>query len=134
MTTAWRRGEYVYSDDDLLEDIQRVANEIGRSPTRDEYQRLGNHSGRNIQVRFGGWNAALETAGLETREPTHNHELCLDGIDEKTAKQALQRANNADELRNELDCNKEKALRVLGHYNIGIGKSDPKYRIAESEQ
>jgi predicted phosphodiesterase len=50
---------------EIIADIKRIAIELGRIPTRDDY--LGNggiFSGRKIEMSFGGWTVALNAAGL----------------------------------------------------------------------
>lgn len=47
------------SDEELLALIRRRAQTLGRSPLRNEVQ---HH--REIAARFGGWNKAVEAAGL----------------------------------------------------------------------
>lgn len=58
--------------EDVLNDIKRVAGDLGRTPTRDEYfgkeghKRLGKASENSIGVHWGGsWVSALEAAGLK---------------------------------------------------------------------
>lgn len=48
-----------HSDEELLALIRRRAEALGRSPLRNEVQ---HH--REIAARFGGWNKAVEAAGL----------------------------------------------------------------------
>lgn len=55
-------------DRDLLDDLQRVADDLGRSPTKAELREHGRYSDKTYQNRFGTWNNALEAAGLETHE------------------------------------------------------------------
>jgi hypothetical protein len=57
-------------DEDLLEDIKRVANQLGKnSLTRDEYKKANGKYGINtITRRFGGWINAIELCGLSPTE------------------------------------------------------------------
>jgi len=58
----WNRG---LTDEELLNDLRRVANELGRATvTYSEYDAYGRCRSRTIEVRFGRWNSALERAGL----------------------------------------------------------------------
>src|SRR3972149_2351855 len=59
----WNRG---ISNDDLIADIRRVAAFLEKpSVTSDEYDQNGKCRARTVEVRFGGWNNALNAAGLE---------------------------------------------------------------------
>lgn len=58
----WNRG---LPDEQLLQDLKRVAAELGRGTvTYDEYDSHGQFCSATLEKRFGGWNRALETAGL----------------------------------------------------------------------
>lgn len=50
---------------DLLADLRRVADRLGRSPSKRDYADLGEHSYATYHRRFGSWNAALAAAGLD---------------------------------------------------------------------
>jgi hypothetical protein len=53
------------SDDELLEDLRKVAAALGAtSMSRDEYASKGKFSHGTLRKRFGGWNKALLAAGL----------------------------------------------------------------------
>ena len=52
-------------DDDLIDDLKRVAKDLGKSPTIDEYNELGNFHSTTLSRRFGGWNKSLKLADLE---------------------------------------------------------------------
>jgi hypothetical protein len=59
----WNRG---ISDADLLTDLRRVAKLLGRTTVRyDEYPVHGHCASRIFETRFGSWNKALLSAGLE---------------------------------------------------------------------
>ena len=53
-------------DESLIKDLQRVADELGNSPTRAQYDSLGEYSSTTLDDRFGSWNQAKEEADLET--------------------------------------------------------------------
>lgn len=55
-------------DDDLLEDIRRLSDELGRTPRVDDIQKHGNYSRNVYYDRFGSWNDAVEAAGFEPNE------------------------------------------------------------------
>ena len=55
------------SDTELLADLRRVASKMETQKlTQKLYSEHGRFDGRNISRRFGTWNKALVTAGLET--------------------------------------------------------------------
>lgn len=53
---------------EIVSDIKRVASELGRVPTRDEYlaDGVGKFSKHKIVVTFGGYAPAVKAAGLST--------------------------------------------------------------------
>lgn len=54
------------SDDDLLSDLKKVANELHKEAiTRNEYGNHGRFSEGTLRKRLGGWLKALERAGLK---------------------------------------------------------------------
>lgn len=55
------------SQHEIVADIKRVAKELGRSPTRDEYLSKGNFSQRQIRNHFNGFSSALKQSGLTPR-------------------------------------------------------------------
>ena len=61
------------TDDELLEEIHRLAEKLGREPPRmidmDEY---GEEYARTYQLRFGSWSEAVAAAGFEPREPSQD--------------------------------------------------------------
>ncbi|HEY1526300.1 MAG TPA: hypothetical protein VGH51_08695 [Candidatus Angelobacter sp.] len=54
------KGEKI-STDDLLADWKRVAEKLGRRPSRAEYVREGKYSAGALTVRFGSWSGICET-------------------------------------------------------------------------
>ncbi len=53
-------------DEELLKDLKRVANEIGKNKvTIDEYNERGKYNNCTYNRRFGSWFTALEKAGLK---------------------------------------------------------------------
>lgn len=53
------------TDQDLLNDIQRVVEIIGEAPSQSEYNDYGNYSASYIERRFDSWNDAISEAGYE---------------------------------------------------------------------
>lgn len=70
------------SDEDLLDELQRLADELGHPPTTAEMDEHGKYSQVTYVHRFDGWNNALETAGLESRGegPEIKRDVLLDDL------------------------------------------------------
>src|SRR5258708_34511297 len=60
------KGEKI-STEDLLQDWKRVAEKLGRRPSRAEYVREGKYSAGALTVRFGSWGR------ISTTEDTEKH-------------------------------------------------------------
>ena len=54
------------SKDDLLADLQALADELGHPPTSKDMRERGSHSTSTYMRRFDSWTDALEAAGLDT--------------------------------------------------------------------
>lgn len=61
-------GKKLYSDEELLNRLQEFAAELGRPPSQNEMNDSGPHAAQTYADRFGSWNEALKTAGLETQQ------------------------------------------------------------------
>lgn len=55
------------SKQDLIDELQRLADVLGHPPTIDELQEHGQFSSGPYQNRFGSWSDALEAAGFEAQ-------------------------------------------------------------------
>lgn len=76
-----RRPGQKYSDIDLLDDIRRVADLLGVSKLgQKHYSEHGRYDITNLARRFGGWNAAVERAGLKSlqTDPLSEEDLLSD--------------------------------------------------------
>lgn len=64
---AGLRAALDWSDDEILASLRDYAREQGRTPTRDEWRGLPNEypAPTTVVNRFGGWNKALDAAGLK---------------------------------------------------------------------
>lgn len=60
-----------YSDDEILGDLQRLHEELDRSPTRKDIEKYGMCSGQTVYDRFGSIAEAREQAGVGHPETTH---------------------------------------------------------------
>lgn len=54
-----------YTDEELLDELRRLHDELGRAPHNDEMADLSKYGANTFGHRFGSWNKALEKAGLE---------------------------------------------------------------------
>jgi len=66
------------SDDELISELKRLADELGETPTQREMDEMGEFSYKPYKNHFGSWNEALREAGLPTNaEPScgSNEEL-----------------------------------------------------------
>ena len=52
----------------LIDELQRLADELGRTPGLRDMTQHGAHSSKTYQKKFGSWNAALQEAGFETNK------------------------------------------------------------------
>lgn len=68
------------STEELLADLRRVADKVGHSPTRSEYEDHGDNSSATIKRRFGSWNEAKIKAGLEPLQEHVSDEKLLADI------------------------------------------------------
>lgn len=64
------RGEY--DKVDLFSELQRLAEELGRTPRKRDMDSHGQYSAYAYSNRFGSWNEALERAGFE---PNLDHDV-----------------------------------------------------------
>ncbi len=52
------------SSDELINDLIRVSQQLGKSPTMSEYNQYGKYENSVFYRRFGSWNSALNNASL----------------------------------------------------------------------
>lgn len=60
--------QFEHTEEELCEELRRLADELGRTPRRDEMRERGNMTSMVYTSRFGSWNDALREAGLEPFE------------------------------------------------------------------
>ena len=57
---------YNTSEQELLDDLKRIADKLGRNKfSSREYDQIGKYTSGTMGVRFGSWNKALQKAGLD---------------------------------------------------------------------
>ncbi len=70
-------------EQEIADDLRRVASSLNRAPLTAEYEMLGKISTITIRKRFGGWEKALLYAGLSPTE-LHKHMWSDEEIDKET--------------------------------------------------
>lgn len=60
-----QRGRPRIPDDVLLDELRRVADELGEPPTAVQMSKYGEYSVRTYRNHFGRWSKALKEAGLD---------------------------------------------------------------------
>lgn len=60
-------GRPAISDEELLDEIRRLADELGAPPTAIQMDTHGKYSVRTYRNHFGRWNRAIKAAGFEPR-------------------------------------------------------------------
>lgn len=93
-----RPGPTEVSRETVIEDIQAVAEELGRKPTNSEYREHGTCLGA-VKHKFESWNAALEAAGFEPRRAPGSLS------DETYLERLRELADELDRIPRELDMN-----------------------------
>ena len=66
LTIKGHNFKYTFSDEDVIEDLKRVAFEYKKETlTSNEYSKYGRCHGDTLSRRYGTWNKVLELAGLK---------------------------------------------------------------------
>lgn len=71
---GFETGPDKVSKESIRQDVQRVAEKIGRSPPLKAYQEHGNHDPKTAKKRFGSWHDVLEKCGLEPTDHSEHWE------------------------------------------------------------
>src|ERR1700722_3175729 len=83
MKFEFKNRTHNISDEELLEDLRRVAANSGGKLTGPEYDEFGKFSERPYVNRFGSWNQALKAAGLEpTRLQNISDDLLFENLED----------------------------------------------------
>ena len=79
------------SDEELLEDLRRVALENRLdSMSMNDYKRYGHFDCSTISRRFGTWNNALQLANIEIRNRTWTEQELFDNLENVWIKKGCQ--------------------------------------------
>lgn len=82
------------SQEELLDDIERVAGVLGKTPTLDEMDRFGKYSGQTYKNKLDSFVESLERLGLQPSQSQYN-------FSKKEAPPELQATKNVRKLRND---------------------------------
>jgi DNA-directed RNA polymerase specialized sigma subunit len=108
-----------YTDTEVLEELQRVAAQIGHSPSRNEWQEHGEISAKTVRAHFGSWNEGLRAASLETTpQQTATEEDVLEAIQNLATK--LGRPPTAQEMEQRGEWSVKVAQRRFGTWNTAL--------------
>jgi len=55
--------------EDLIDELHRLADQLGKVPTREEMNEHGQYSRTPYDTEFGGWNKALRAVGMNINKP-----------------------------------------------------------------
>lgn len=67
--------EFALTQKDLLQELQRLNEEVRKTPPRKEDMiKKGKHSPRTYVIHFGSWNRAVEAAGFTPRHVIEDYE------------------------------------------------------------
>jgi hypothetical protein len=69
----------VYSDEELLETVREIADKLGRTPTREEFDTRADASVTTVSDRFVNWTTAVKRAGLEPVKQHSEEDHYTDG-------------------------------------------------------
>lgn len=96
----------------LIEELQSIADQLGRTPSSREIDELSSYSRTTYQDRFGSWNDAVEEAGLE---PGHSSTA---NIDDRELLEELDRlAVNLDRTPRQRDMERHGKYSVTTYQN-----------------
>lgn len=106
-------------EEKLIEDMQRVAEELGKSPSAAEYSEYGEYSHDTVQNRFGRWNSGLREAGLSVNEKS-----CRDRASgDRLLELYYEKTKTQREIAEELGYDVMSISNWMGEYNIPIVRS-----------
>jgi len=112
-------GSKQIPDRELLAELQRLAQAVGGSPTREDMKEKGEYSDTVYQNRFGSWNGALKAAMLETRELSEGE--LLRALDHLASD--LGRVPRADDMREQGEYAPVTYHRRFGSWRAALGEA-----------
>jgi hypothetical protein len=69
--------------EELLTDLQRVGEEVGRAPYKSDINEYGKYSAATYTKRFGSWNDAVAEAGFDPNPQGRQQQLSTEELIEK---------------------------------------------------
>ncbi|MBX0296841.1 homing endonuclease associated repeat-containing protein [Haloarcula nitratireducens] len=124
------------SDTQLLTEIDRLVDDLGRSPTTIEMNELGAYSAGTYKNRFGSWAEALQEAGYE---PVKQHRVSKDALIDEIRRLATEDGTppTAADMRSEGEFTVTIAQNRFGSWNEALEAAgydpNPRHRISDAE-
>ena len=115
--------------DEALSDLLKVRSELGKPPSKAEYNDLGTYSAQTIIRRVGGWNKALDQLGLEINQRWKiSDEELLSELSEVTEK--LGRPPSIEEYKQRGKIHPDTFINRFGGWRDAIKEAghEPTYR------
>jgi predicted flap endonuclease-1-like 5' DNA nuclease len=106
----------------LIDDLQRVSDEVGGQPTTTQIDAHGQYDANQYGTYFGSWSEALEAAGLT---PTSEEEL-LNEI--RTTYEELGKVPNPDELNEHGTYRRKEYTELFGSLSAAIQQAGLDYK------
>lgn len=120
-----QKARLTYQDLDLIEELQRVARDLGRTPATTEFNEKSRFSSATVSHRLGGsWSSACRVAGLPPFISTRPSNL-KGGWNKGQRKFTV----DADELRYAYESEGLSAAAIARRY--GVGANSVHRRLAE---
>ncbi|AEH39283.1 homing endonuclease associated repeat-containing protein [Halopiger xanaduensis] len=123
-------------DKQLLAELDRLEDELGRSPTIREMDELGDYSAATYKERFDSWTNALQLAGYE---PIQEYRVCKEAILDEIVSLADPHGKppTATEMRSRGEYSVKVAQNHFGSWNEALQAAgyDPhhRHRISDEE-
>ena len=107
------------SNEDLLSELERLSEQISRTPRKQDMVELGEYSCTPYQEAFGSWNDALKKAGLDVNRKTSVSEDDIIKSIKELANE-LGRPPTSAEMCEYGTLTKSHVRRVFGSWNEGL--------------
>ncbi len=98
----------------MLEDLRRIAKELGRTPTASDYRKHGKYPASTLIHRFGSFNNAVKAAGLEPREKNVDDQKIVEDL--RRVYEIIGRPPSCSEYRKHGKVSIQTIFRRFGNY------------------